>query len=323
MPMLQAGANCAAAAGCSAAGHASLELRTEILDRTAQRLDGTRCMGAEGLAGAEEVDQAAAGCRCPAGCPGLRSRARRIFTLHGRPSRHGVHQPQDSRAKNSSMLRSSETMLTESSTARARPVPMRVPTLAMPPANIGGVEVLGQQEAGTGAAGLPALQLVAVAHAAGVVLEQLAGRDAERQLPQAGVLHLAGEAHQLGAHVFAARAGQGLVPVDTVGDDRRHVAQGLDVVHAGRLAPHADGGGEGRLGARVGATAFQRVDQRGFFTADVATGASVDEQLEVEAAAEDVLAQQAGGLGFIDGAIAGWRPRRRTRRAGRCSRGRP
>ncbi|MCY1449868.1 hypothetical protein D9M71_666360 [compost metagenome] len=29
----------------------------------------------------------------------------------------------------------------------------------------------------------------------------------------------------------------------------------------------------------------------------------MDEQLEVEAAAEDVLAEQAGGLGFIDGAI--------------------
>src|SRR5690606_3186003 len=40
------------------------------------------------------------------------------------------------------------------------------------------LEVLGQQEAGTGAAGLPALEPVAVLHAAGVVLEQLAGRDA-------------------------------------------------------------------------------------------------------------------------------------------------
>ncbi|MNW65376.1 hypothetical protein D3C74_437550 [compost metagenome] len=64
------------------------------------------------------------------------SSARSIFTLHGRPSRQGVHQPHDSRAKNSSMLRSSETMLTLSSTAMARPVPIRVPTLAMPPAYI-------------------------------------------------------------------------------------------------------------------------------------------------------------------------------------------
>src|SRR5690606_9694112 len=41
--------------------HASLELRTEILDRTAQRFDGARCVGAEGLAGAKEVDQAEQG----------------------------------------------------------------------------------------------------------------------------------------------------------------------------------------------------------------------------------------------------------------------
>src|SRR3990167_7480516 len=42
-------------------GHASLELRTEILDRTAQRLNGSWRMGAEGLAGAKEVDQSQQG----------------------------------------------------------------------------------------------------------------------------------------------------------------------------------------------------------------------------------------------------------------------
>src|SRR5690606_9338875 len=86
-------------------------------------------------------------------------------------------------------------------------------------------------------------------------------------------------------------------------NDGRHVAQGLDVVDAGRFAPDADSSREGRLGARVGATAFQRVDQRGFFAANVATGAGVHEQLEIEAAAEDVTAQQTGSLGFGDGAI--------------------
>ena len=165
------------------------------------------------------------------------------------------------------------------------------------------VEVLGQQETGTGAAWLPALELEAVAHAAGVVFEQFTGGDAEWQFPQARVLHLAGEAHQLGAVVFTAFAGQRLVPVVAVGDDGRDVAQGFDVVHARRLAPHTNGSREGRLGAWVGAAAFQRVDQCGFFTADVAAGTGVHEQLEIETAAEDVLAQQAGGLGFLDGAV--------------------
>src|SRR5690606_40902872 len=53
-----------------------------------------------------------------------------------------------------------------------------------------------------GAAGLPTFQRIAILHAAGIVLEQLAGGDAKGQLPDAGVVDLAGEAHELGAHVF-------------------------------------------------------------------------------------------------------------------------
>jgi len=163
--------------------------------------------------------------------------------------------------------------------------------------------VLGQQETGTSAAWLPGLQGVAVAHAAGVVLEKLACGNAEWQLPQARILDLAGEAHELGAHVFAAFTGQRFVPVHAVGDDRRHVAQGLNVVDAGRLAPYAHGGGEGGLGARVGAAPFEGVDQCGFFTADVTPGAGVHEQFEIKAGTQDVLAQQASSLGFFHGTV--------------------
>ncbi len=163
--------------------------------------------------------------------------------------------------------------------------------------------MLGQEETGTGTAWLPGLELEAVAHAAGVVFEQFTTGDAEWQFPQARVLDLAGEAHELGAHVFGTFAGQRFVPVNAVGNDRRHVAQGFDVVHAGRLAPHAHGGREGRLGARVGAAAFEGVDQCGFFTADVTPGAGVDEQLEIETRTENVLAQQAGRLGFFHGTV--------------------
>src|SRR5690606_40948954 len=42
-------------------GHTGLELFTEILDRAAQRLHGTRRVSTEGLARAEEVDQAEQG----------------------------------------------------------------------------------------------------------------------------------------------------------------------------------------------------------------------------------------------------------------------
>src|SRR5690606_13156609 len=165
------------------------------------------------------------------------------------------------------------------------------------------LQVLGQQETGTGAAVLPALEAVAILHATGVVLEKFARGDAEGQLPDTGVLHLAGKTHQLAAVVFTAGARQGFVPGHAVADDCRHIAQGFDVVDAGRLAPYADGGRERRRCARLGTAAFQRVDQGGFFPADIAAGAGVYAQLDIEVAAADVLAQEAGGLGFIDGAV--------------------
>ena len=83
--------------------------------------------------------------------------------------------------------------------------------------------------------------------------------------------------------VFTAFAGEGFVPVNAVANDGWYVAQGFYVVHAGRLAPYAHSGREGRLGARVGATAFEGVDQCGFFAADVTPGAGVHEQFEVKA----------------------------------------
>src|SRR5581483_6490838 len=65
------------------------------------------------------------------GLPRPSSSAIRMRTLHGNPSRHGVHQPHDSREKNSSRLRTTETMLCLSSTTVSKPVPMRDPALAM------------------------------------------------------------------------------------------------------------------------------------------------------------------------------------------------
>ncbi|MNH13092.1 hypothetical protein D3C79_726540 [compost metagenome] len=169
--------------------------------------------------------------------------------------------------------------------------------------------MFGQQEAGTGAPRLPRLEAIAGFHAAGVLFEQLAGCDAERQLPETGVVHLAGEAHQLGAVILRPRQRQSLIPGNTVAYDGGHVAQGLDVVDAGGLAPDTGNGGEGGFGPRVGAAPFQGVDERRLFATDVAAGAGVDEQLEVKARAQDVLAQQTGGLGLfhraaqVDGGI--------------------
>ncbi|EJK89854.1 hypothetical protein UUU_29730 [Klebsiella pneumoniae subsp. pneumoniae DSM 30104 = JCM 1662 = NBRC 14940] len=158
------------------------------------------------------------------------------------------------------------------------------------------IEVRFGEEVGPCSARLPGFKLQAIAHTAGVIFEDLAGSGAERQLPDARILHPAGEAHQLGASIFA--GGNVLVPLDAVGEDRWHVAQGFYVVDAGRLAPDAGARRERRLGSRVGAAAFQRVDQRRLFAADIAPCPGVHEQLEVKPGAEDVFPQQTRFGGF-------------------------
>ena len=45
---------------------------------------------------------------------------------------------------------------------------------------------------------------------------------------------------------------------------------------------------------------FHRLDQPRLFAADVGAGAAVDGDVEVEAAAEDVLAEEALGARFLD-----------------------
>jgi hypothetical protein len=80
----------------------------------------------------------------------------------------------------------------------------------------------------------------------------------------------------------------------------RHVHQRLDVVDERRALVEALVGREGRLEARIAALALQGVEQGGLLAADVGARAAVDPQLQVEARAEDVVAEQSGGLGLVD-----------------------
>ena len=65
--------------------------------------------------------------------------------------------------------------------------------------------------------------------------------------------------------------------------------------------------GNGGLMRGQAALAFQALDQPRFLAADVGAGAAVDVDVEVEALAEDVLAEQAGGVGLVDGLLHGAR----------------
>ena len=140
------------------------------------------------------------------------------------------------------------------------------------------------------------LQRAAGAHAAGQ-FEQLGEGRAQRHLEVAGLLHVADHREDLGAAVVGLADGQVLRAA--VADDPRHRGEGLGVVDRRRLAVDAEAGRERRLEARLALLAFQRFEQRGFFAADVGAEAVEGMQLEVEAAAQDVVAQVAGGAGFV------------------------
>ena len=83
----------------------------------------------------------------------------------------------------------------------------------------------------------------------------------------------------------------------------RNVAQRLDVIDDGGLAPQAADLGIWRLGARIGALAFERVEQRGLLPAHVAPGADVQVHLQAVRRAQDVLAQIAVAVRFGDGLL--------------------
>jgi hypothetical protein len=75
----------------------------------------------------------------------------------------------------------------------------------------------------------------------------------------------------------------------------RQVRQRLDVVDHRRLGVQTLDRRERRLDARHPALTFERLEQRGLFAADVRAGAAVNDDVEVEARALDVLPEEALG----------------------------
>src|SRR5690348_6703044 len=103
---------------------------------------------------------------------------------------------------------------------------------------------------------------------------------------------MAGEAED--ARALALLGAVGGVGVGAERDDGGQGRDGFGVVDDGWAAVEADHRRERRLEARVAALALQRLHQRALLAADVGAGAARDGDLEVEVAAEDVLANQAG-----------------------------
>src|SRR5579859_3715482 len=75
-------------------------------------------------------------------------------------------------------------------------------------------------------------------------------------------------------------------------NDFGNVHQSLDVVHCRRLAEQSGLGRKGRLVARFATIAFDGIKQRGFFTADIRSGAAPDFYVESKRRAKNSLAKK-------------------------------
>ena len=161
------------------------------------------------------------------------------------------------------------------------------------------VDLIRQQDRHRRSAGNHRLDRVAVAHAAGVVVDQLAAAYTfigASNTP--GRLTCAADAEQLRSAVLLGTERR--EPLGAARHHERHVAQRLDVVHRGRAAPRAGHGRERRLEARLRALAFERFEQRRLFAGFVGAGAAMQVDLAVEAGAQDVLAEEAGRARVVD-----------------------
>ena len=113
------------------------------------------------------------------------------------------------------------------------------------------IELARRQKAHADAARHHGLRLAAFPHAAAMLVDQLAGRDAQRQLDAARLVHVPADAIQLrpvaaqvARVVRIGRHADRFEPVDAALQDVRHAAQRFDVVHDRRLAEQAFDGRE-------------------------------------------------------------------------------
>ena len=137
--------------------------------------------------------------------------------------------------------------------------------------------------------------------AAAEVLDQRAQRRPQRQLVVAGTLDMpaqAIDARPLALLRAILRIGRRAKP-----HDRRQAGDGLQVIDDRRAAIETDDRRERRLEAWIAALALQRLQQRALLAADVGSRAGMHGDLQIVAAAEDILSKQSRRVGFLHGAL--------------------
>ena len=129
-------------------------------------------------------------------------------------------------------------------------------------------------------------------------LDQLFQRDRHSFFDIARLVHVAGDAEQLGSGIpFAPDAGE---PFCAAAQNVRRNGNGFDIVHGAGTAIQAGIGRERRLQARLALLAFQAFQQRGFLATDISACAVADIDVEIPAGPGGVLADQPRVISLAD-----------------------
>src|ERR1019366_6058771 len=149
-----------------------------------------------------------------------------------------------------------------------------------------------------GTASRDGFELTPLRHASTDVEDHLAQGGAHGNLDEAGVINAAGEREALGAFAFL---GADLrIPFAAIAKNGSDAGEGFDVLDESGLADHALLGRIGRTGTWNAASALDRGQKRGFFSADKGARAQTHIEVEAQAAPTDVVAEQAQTLGLLD-----------------------
>ncbi len=160
------------------------KILTVIVERAFQRGHRSRGEGAIGVTHAHEFRH---GARAPPRrrLPVARFQRPQVCATQGRPSRQGVHQPQDSCAKNVAGCRACPPDRCGRPGRSWCRCPRRLPTFSSLSKSIGTSRCFSSREIRRGAAGQHAAEGVTFAHAAGVLLQYFAAPACPSAVPTA------------------------------------------------------------------------------------------------------------------------------------------
>ena len=161
------------------------------------------------------------------------------------------------------------------------------------------VEELGRNDTARRTARLSRLELVATADAAADIEDDFAERRTHGNFDEAGVVDLAGKSEDL---CTLRGLGADLAePLGALVDDDGNVGERFDVVDDRRTAPETLDRRERRTGLRHAAVTLDRLEKSRLFAADERAGAEAELDVEIEVAAENLLAQKSEVAGLLDG----------------------